>query len=328
MVIGSRLCLAAWLLLCVPPVFSGTEGGSERILRNAQLEVRVMVPDHPERYNRGVRFTPVAAVLGVRRDGVEYLYGPKAHDPIGDHAGLAAEFDLCIPDGPSDALPPGYREAAVGKGFLKVGVGALRKSQETYHLFMHPELLEPAVTTVEWHSDHAVFHQIFDGKTTPGYSYRMDAVLSLEGTSVIVDWKLSNTGEKAITTRQYTHNFLRIADQATASGYVLSFPYDIQPKGLEGGQRQIGRSIHFIGAIPKWINATVAYPANYNGSNIVTLVHPTTGRSIVCETSDPGLRTDIHARADYISPEQFIEISIPSGGMHAWTRRYSFQGPD
>ncbi|MBN8712029.1 MAG: hypothetical protein J0I10_21845 [Verrucomicrobia bacterium] len=320
----SLFCLTAGLLLSVPVLSSGTEDGAERLLRNDQLEVRVMVPDHPGRYNRGTRFTPVAAVLGVRRDGVEYLYRPDAHDPINDHAGLAAEFDLCIPDGPANVLPSGYQEAAVGEGFIKIGVGALRKPAKTYHLFMNPELLEPALTTVEWQASRAVFHQIFAGRTTPGYSYRLDAVLSLEGASVTVDWKLSNTGTRPITTRQYTHDFFRIAGRPTASGYILSFPYDIQPKGLEGGQNVAGRAVHFTGAIPRWINATVAYPASYAGPNIVALRHPEAGREIICETSDPGLRTDIHARADYISPEQFIEITLPPGGAHSWTRKYTF----
>lgn len=313
------------LALLVPSLRAGSDGAAaERTLTNGVIAVRVMDPHHPDRFNRGVRFTPLAAVLGVTRDGVDYLYSPENHNPLGDHAGLAAEFDLCIPGGPDEDFPSGYAEAPVGEGFMKIGVGALQKATRPYNFFLRPALLEAAVTTVEWSPVGARFRQDFAGERTPGYAYRLEADLSLDGPGVIVDWSLANTGSRPITTRQYTHNFIRIGNNNTPSGYELSFPYDFTAAGLESGQAQEGRVIRFTGPIPNWINAVVPWPAGYSGPNTLTLRHPASGRSIVCETSLPGLRTDIHARTAYIAPEQFIEIAVAPGETRTWQRRYTF----
>jgi hypothetical protein len=41
------------------------------------------------------------------------------------------------------------------------------------------------------------------------------------------------------------------------------------------------------------------------------------------ETSLPSLRTDIHARSGFISPEQFIEITLQPGESKTWKRSYT-----
>ncbi|MFA7344769.1 MAG: hypothetical protein WC003_10725, partial [Terrimicrobiaceae bacterium] len=125
-------------------------------------------------------------------------------------------------------------------------------------------------------------------------------------------------------TKQYTHNFFRFGDHDTVEGYALSFPYDFQAEGLGSGQRQVGRDILFVGAIPKWINALVWPPADYTGPNAFLLSNTLTGQNVRCETSVPGLFTAIHARKSYVAPEQFIAISLAPGESKSWRRSYVF----
>lgn len=321
------LCIACLLLAgCRTHHFAaGTDvaprHAGSRVLRNGPLVVEVMEPSPPERYNRGVRFTPVAAVLGARLDGREFLYSPVEHDTVGDHAGLAAEFDLCIPDGSPEHLPPGYLEAKVGEGFLKIGVGVLRKQNRQYSLFQQCEVIEPAVTAVTWDRASARFVQTCNGVN--GYAYALDAGVEVGTNQISVAWTLRNTGTKPFTTRHYTHNFLRFGDQDVGPGYVLSFPYDVAVRGLESEQAQHGREIHFKARIPKWVNAVVPYPADYAGPNACEVRSTVSGQWLRCETSLPGLRTDIHARAGYLSPEQFVELTLAPGERRLWTRTYS-----
>jgi len=290
---------------------------------NNKLSVEIMVPDHPERYNRGVRFTPVAAVLGVKMDGKEFLFHPEKHDPINDNGGLASEFDLCIPGGPDEDLPPGYLEAKEGEGFLKIGVGVLKKKKgDKYSLFQSPEVISPAKTSVEWAGTGAKFHQTCTGVN--GYSYELWADVKLDGNKVIVEWKLSNTGTKRFTTKNYTHNFFRFDDRNIGPDYVLSFPYDFKATGLEAEQVQDGRDIKFVKEIPKWVNMAVPYPSDYKGPNICILKNTVNGMSIICETSLPGIVTAIHGRPQYVSPEQFIRISLKPGKDLEWKRTYQF----
>ncbi|MFA7343503.1 MAG: hypothetical protein WC003_04285, partial [Terrimicrobiaceae bacterium] len=200
---GLHLPVLAFLAM-LPSLTAHGEDAAARVLTSGSLSVEVMEPKHPDRYNRGVRFTPVAAVLGVALAGQSFLYAPKAHDPAADHGGLASEFDMCIPGGPEADLPPGYAEAAEGEGFLKIGVGVLRTEKKTYNFFQKPEMIEPAKTTVQWGSDSAVFRQTCSGVN--GYAYELAATVTARNDTVLVDWKLTNTGAKPFLTKQYTHN--------------------------------------------------------------------------------------------------------------------------
>jgi len=105
-----------------------------RILASGELTVEVMDPASPERYNRGVRFTPVAAVIRATIGGREYLANPKEHDSLFAAAGLFAEFDLTT-------SPPGFDAAKIGEGYMKIGVGILKKDEEKYSFWPQHELL-------------------------------------------------------------------------------------------------------------------------------------------------------------------------------------------
>lgn len=291
-----------------------------RLLANDHLTVQVMDPDAPDRYNRGVRFTPVAAVLRAELGGRDYLFSPAQHDPIADHGGLAAEFDLCIPGGPTEDLPPGWKEAEVGGGFLKIGVGVLAKERQPYHLFRNPKALALATTTVTWEPAAARFHQQCPG--VDGYAYELWAEVTLEESSIVVDWRLANTGSKPFITRQYSHNFIRLDDADVGPDYVLSFPYDITVTGLLPEQEAGTREIRFVRTIPRWVNLEVPWPAGYTGENKVTLTHTGKNMAITCTTSIPGIRTAVHARAPYCSPEQFVALPLAPSAEMRWQRSY------
>lgn len=315
----SPLLLLAFAALLPDPAEGGT---AARVLTAGRLAAEVMDPNHPDRYNRGVRFTPVAAVLAVTLDGQSFLYAPKEHDPITEHGGLASEFDLCVPGGPGEDFPPGYAEAREGEGFLKIGVGVLKKERTPYTLFQNAALIAPALTTVRWLAGSAVFHQVCGGVN--GYAYELEATVAVEGNEVTVDWKLTNTGSKRFTTRQYAHNFFRFGSFGAEGGYALSFPYDFRAEGIESGQRQEGRRILFTGKIPRWVNILVRPPADYAGPNALVVSDSRSGQSVRCETSLAGPFTAIHARRDYIAPEQFIVLSLAPGESKTWKRIYAF----
>ena len=326
----SRHSVLALLLVasagCRHPVPAGVEAElappGTRLLTAGSTTATVMDPQAPDRYNRGVRFTPLAAVLGARVDGHEFLYHPAAHDAIDDHGGLASEFDLVIPDDGDDLMPPGYTDAKVGEGFVKVGVGVLCKQPGHYSLFQHPTLTVPAVTTARWSRRSVEFTQDCTG--TNGYAYRLAATVTVAPARITVDWTLTNTGTRPFVTRQYAHNFFRFDDRDVGPDYTLEFPYDFRAEGLAPQQRQAGRVIEFAERIPEWVNLLVPWPAGYAGPNRCVARHLGTGQSVACETSLPGLKTAIHARPAYLSPEQFVVLSLGPHETARWRRTYRF----
>lgn len=292
----------------------GSSPAATHRLTCGDFVVDVMDPAAPDRYNRGVRFTPVAAILSASRGTNEFLFHEAEHDPLTGAAGLLAEFD---PVGP----PPGFAEADIGEGYVKIGVGVLEKDAASYGFWPQHAVVRPAQTTVTWGESNAQFHQ-----TCPlygGYGYELAARVEVGAGTITVDWRLKNIGSKVLDTRQYAHNSFRFNRRPVGLGYEARFPCDIQVRGLQDEQRQSGRSILFTAPIPLAANIEVDYPVGCTGPDVIEVRH-VDGLSARCTTSIPSVRTVLHASADYLCPEQFVAIRLDPGEEVAWRRGYEF----
>lgn len=307
-------CFAAVALAGTPPT------PPVHILRSDELTVEVMDPSHPDRYYRAERFSPVANVLQARLKGVDYFFAPEQHDPFADNGGLAMEFDN------AKFGPPGFVEARIGEGFLKIGVGVLRKADELYHYGKRQEIIAPAETTVVWGADRADFRQVCD--VTNGYAYLLESSVHVSGRSVTVTYRLRNTGAKTFATRHYTHNFFSLGQSEIGAGFEVEFPFDFDPVGEPATWRQRGRTIVIDRPVDEFANITVPILYHYLGENRLVVRHLPSGRAITATTSIPGAFNFIHVRPAYISPEQFVILKLAPGETVDWARRYDFKpGP-
>lgn len=286
-----------------------------RLLLGDELAVELMDPNAPDRYNTGVRFTPVAGVIRAVSGGREYLMHRAAHDPLTDVAGLFAEFDLVTP-------PPGFAEAAVGEPFVKIGVGALVKGAPDYRFYVPHKAVKLADTTATWAKTSAVFTQTL--AAVNGYGYNLQAKVNVAGRTLAIEWTLRNTGAKPFETHQYAHNCIAFDNAATRPGTVVAFPFDFTARKLGPEQQQVGREIRFERELANSANIDVDYPAGYAGANALSVFNATTGLRVGCETSIPGSRVALHAASVYVCPEQFVVIRLPPGASRTWTRQYRF----
>jgi hypothetical protein len=286
-----------------------------RMIASERLAVELMDPNDPQRYSRGVRFTPVAAVIRATSRGREFLFHKAVPDPQVDVAGLFAEFDLAGP-------PPGFSEAAIGDPFVKIGVGALKKTSPSYHFYTQYPLIRGAQTTVKWRPDTATFEQWLE--PVNGCGYVLEASVQVSGMSLTIHWTLENTGGRPFTTQQYLHNSFLFDGRVVGPDYTVSFPFDFVAKNLQVQQRQIGNEIRFEAPIPRAVNIEVVYPPSYSGENAVSVSNPTVGMRVQCVTSLRGERVALHASKEYICPEQFVAVSLLPGQSQTWFRRYTF----
>lgn len=288
------------------------------MLSNADLAIEVMDPAAEAPYYTGARFTPVAAVLRAVAGGHEYFSNPVEHDAATEHAGLASEFDLTSP-------PLGHEEAEDGAGFVKIGVGVLKKKGQQYAFWSPYEVIEPAVTTVDWKESSAHYKQVCKGVN--GYAYELAADVTLDGDAIVVDWTLTNTGEKPIATENYVHNFFRLGDHSVGPGYTVSFPFDYEVNGLKEEQELKGRDLHFKAEIPEFVNIDLKPAEEPAPSSALKVAHAESGLGIDVETSVPVARTAVHATKDHVCPEQFIRLEVEPGKSTGWQRRYTLLAP-
>lgn len=291
---------------------------SAHVLSSGDLTVEVMEPNDPARYNQGFRFSPVANVLRAVKNGKDYLFSPVAHDPEKDNCGLAMEFDITSAQG-----PPGFSEAAVEEGFLKIGVGVLRKTEMDYKFYSSYEMIEPAKTTVRWEEDRATFEQVSAGVN--GYAYKLNAVVTVQAGAIDILYRLTNTGTKAFSTDHYAHNYFCFDNAPVGPNYEVLFPYEFEATGMEAFARKDGQVIFYDKTLGKSENINVPMPKSYSGPNTVKVRHSGNGQEITATTSIPGTRTFVHASASYLCPEQFVCLSLKPGESTEWTRHYELK---
>jgi len=314
-----------WAALIATALLSTTarsqepSGATEHILLSEALTVRVMDPNHAQRYNQGPRFSTVAAVLQVSQNGREFLYCPAEHDVLRDGAGLFGEFDIL-----TDGGPPGFSEAGVGDQFVKIGVGVLQKDAEKYDFYAPAKIVMRAQTTVVWKNDAATFHQTCQGVN--GYSYDLEANIVVEGVRLRLQWKLTNTGKKAFATEHYVHNFFSLGGAPVGPGYRLAFSQPARSV-IEQGSDRDGLSwtkseISFDATIRNHVNILLSEPQP--GGLSLAASQRESGLKITVDSTAPVIRTFVHATSRYLCPEQFVRISLQPCESYVWSRGYDF----
>ena len=291
------------------------------LLTSDDLSVELMDPFDPERYNRGVRFSPIANVLQVVAKGRPFLYSPIEHDPKSENGGLAMEFDIS-----AENPPPGFSEAPIGGGFLKIGVGVLRKNAEIYDFFSDLELIEPAQTLATWDSDTARFEQSSTGINA--YAYKLKADVAVKVNTVEVTCVLTNTGKKPFTTEQYSHNYFSLDGAQVGPNYLIQFPRDLEAKGLQPEQQKTGRKILFRKVIPpsvQAVNAAISPSKDpWIPGDTFTILNTSNRMRVSLSTDAPVSRFAIHATPRYFCPEMFVRVRLQPGESKQWIRRYEF----
>jgi len=291
-------------------------------LQNDRLFLEVMDPNAENRYYTGIRFSPVATVLRAVLDDEEFLFSTADHNPQSESAGLAMEFDLSDWKGG----PPGFAEAAMGEGFLKVGVGVLKKSTDTYLFFRPYEVLERPRTEATWKGDKAVFRQSCDG--VRGYAYVLEAEVSLHDAEIRVLYRLKNTGTRPFSTEHYTHNFFRFADVDGGLGYEVEFPFDFTARIPKTPIVQEGRTVRVVEPVTpkiKGAEAFISLTPDEAREESLLIRHLATGKRIRAQVSRPVERVTFHVNPRFVSPEQFVRISLAPGESTEWVRTYHLE---
>jgi hypothetical protein len=311
-----------------------------RLLRSGSLAVEVGDPNSPDcKWNKGLRFSPVANVLRAQLDEQEFLYSPVTGGALTYLGGLPMEFDIGQETFQPD--PPGYNEGANGAAFLKIGVGILRRDASAYNFSTNYSVVELARTTVTWERDRAHFVQTLSGDAR-GYSCHLEEDLIVKNDRLIMSYVLRNTGTKKFTTEQYIHNFVCFSGRSVGPNVKISFPYDftaspeVTPWSAPGKVRIIQPAaqpdvvrianvvvyMNKISSVPKiWIYK----PQDCTGPDLVAAEHTDTGQRLIVEASIPAAYVGIWTTDYQVSPEQFLQITLAPGEEARFTRTYTFR---
>ena len=288
-----------------------------------------MLPDARTGFYRSSRFDWSGMISSARYQGREYLGFPfSEHRPEETQYGIgtAEEFRACVP-GVADAL--GYPEAGVGDGFIKIGVGILRKdAREAYHFAKKYELMKAG----EWHLEFAdrsvFFSQTLILNARHGYEYVKTIALDAEKPVFTITHSLKNLGAERIHIHHYCHNFFLMDAGGVGSNDRALFPFLPQMElGRCHGSEYLRVQENTVGFLRNIANAdmvggdVVGY-ASTPAHNTFRMENGRTGIGVRVSSDRPAVSMYLCAGERFFSVEPQIEIKCQTGERMEWTNTY------
>ena len=313
-----RLCLAVLLAL---GQLAGTPAPQAEI-SSGRIHATLYLPDARSGYYRGTRFDWSGVIRALEWNGHSYFgqwferYDPTLHDAI---TGPVEEFL-------TNGAGLGYDDARTGGRFVRIGVGALRKPDESaYRRFGTYEIVDPGRWTVEKGADSIQFvHEMPD---TEGYAYVYRKRVRLDKDSLVLEHRLKNTGRKAIATSVYNHDFFMLDNQPTGPNVVVRFPFVPRATSDLRGLAEIrGRDFFYLKEFER--RQTLQTEIEGFGATARDFDFRVENRKTgagVRQTGDRPISKIVFWSAGItVCPEAYIDLRVEPGKESSWRIAYEF----
>ena len=305
-------------------------------ISNGKIRARLYLPDAANGFYRGTRFDWSGVIYHLEAAGHTY-YAPwftKRSATVRDfvYEGEDIVAGPCSStSGPADEFRPlGYDAAKPGETFVKIGVGALRKSgtgaYSGYHLY---DIANPGAWKVRRRADSITFtHTLQDAASGYGYVYTKTIALEKGKSEMVMKHTLKNTGKRAMETSVYNHNFLVLDGKAPGAGAVITVPFAIRSKTPPNAE------------LAEITGNRVVYKKTLTGRDVVSA--PIEGFSAnpadhEFRIENSALKAGMSLRGDRplesinlwsirsnISMEPFVAITVAAGQEFTWSTTYRY----
>jgi hypothetical protein len=307
-------------------------------LSNGVLRAKVYLPDAKKGFYRGTRFDWAGVMGSLEYKGHSY-FGPffEKFDPSVEDVEIGDPIKAGInsaASGPveefirADGAALGYSEAKPGETFCKIGVGSLRKiDNSAYSSYTNYPIVDQGKRTTKSGADWIEFTQDVSCGSGYGYHYKKKIRFLGNEPAMLIEDELVNAGRKAIDTNVYDHNFLTIDHQNTGPSTVVTFPFSPHAKQDMVGLGEIrGSQLVF----PKELRGSDTFytelegfgrdPSDYR----IRVENLKTGAGVLITCDRPLVNLAVWAVRTIVAPEPYIAISIPPGKNYRWSYTYRF----
>lgn len=308
---GLLFCLLSTLAIGV----SFTKSRETRIA-NGVISVRMLLPDKDSGYYRGSRFDWSGVIAELEWNGHSYFgqwfekYNPTNHDAI---LGPVEAFD-----------PIGFEQAKPGENFIKIGVGAVTKTNESpYDFLKYYNISNYGKWDVQTSSGQVQFRHRLKDKSY-AYDYKKIVKLSKNKAQLILSHFLKNTGKERIETKVYDHNFFVIDNQPTGPDFVVTFPFELTGSAPNEFVKFSGNELVFLKELGRrnvsFKDLTNGKPANYD----LRIENRRTKAGVRITSDRPISKLVFWAAGKTLCPEPYIDIGINPGQEFTWTITYDY----
>ncbi len=293
------------------------------VISNGTVRMKLYLPDPDNGLYRATRFDWSGIISSVQYKNHEYFgYWKDRHDPT-FHEDLAGPVEGYIEPGLN------YAEAQPGEGFIRIGVGIIKKADEAeYDWKATYPILDHGKWDIEQGEDWIVFRHTLQSDFGYGYTYTKTIRLKKDGFSI--DHQLQNTGAKTIETDQFNHNFFMIDGEKSGPAFRLRFPYQLSsPDDTKGLVALNGKELSFL---QEFNNQSVFLNLEGFSDRVddhrVTVVNQKSGAGVTFSIDKPLYRMAFWACETTLSPENFIWIKVKPNEVERWVSDYVlFENP-
>lgn len=335
-----RLAIGAAILVSSAPVVHmtpQTEPSLEALLTNGQIRARIYLPDLRRGFYRSTRFDWSGTIAALEYQGHRY-YGPwftKRDPSVRDF--IYKDADIVVSDqsamvGPAEEFRTalGYASATTGGTFVKIGVGVLRKPEETrYSPYTSYELVDSGKWSVHSESTRTEASQeVSDPGSGYGYAYRKIIRLAADRPQLILEHSLRNTGRLPIQTRQYNHNFLVLDNAATGPDFVVEVPFAIKTANPPDGRLAAIEGNRIVYRKLLEDQDRVSFGVQGYGSDVkdydVRVENRALGAGVRITADRPLANLSLWSIRSVLSMEPDVDINLEPGASMNWTYTYTY----
>jgi hypothetical protein len=314
------------------------------MIGNGVLKATIALPDKDKGFYRGVRFDWAGMISSLTYGDQEY-YGlwfdqvaPNVRDFMWFQDKVVAGPQTAAV-GPVDAYdandPPGWKEAAPGGTFLKIGVGILRKPTDgaNYTSFRSYEVADYGKWDIKTSDSQVEFtHTVSDPASGYGYVYRKVVRLAPGKPVMELEHSLKNTGTKPIVSESFNHNFLTFGGSPTGPGLKVTatHPLATQPNAAMAVNAQVsGNTVTY----QKALNGQERFSNSLDGAAPGKEAYDFTvtnaqGAGYRVTSDFPMTRSTLWSVTRTVAVEPFITIEVEPGKSVDWTFTYTYSRPD
>ncbi len=294
-------------------------------ISNGAITAKLYLPDPANGYYRGTRFDWSGQISSLRTKNHEYFgqwferYDTRLHDSI---MGPVEEFR-------SGNTAPGYDEAAVGGGFVRIGVGVLKKPEEKGFVWSKTyEIVDPGRWQIRQGRDWIEFTHTLRGPYGYAYLYTKKIRLVKGQPRMIIEHALKNTGTRPIESSQYNHNFFVMDGQPTGPAASVKFPFELKAvRQFQGGFAEArGSGIGFLREMQPGQSTIAEFQgfgptaADYD----IRMEHRGAGAGVRIRGSLPLEKVVFWCIRKTFCPEPYVKIAVDPGRTMKWEYTYDF----
>jgi len=328
-------------VLAVGPIAAQTYPGTypQKQISNGVLTAKVYLPDAEKGFYRGTRFDWAGIIGSLEYNGHHYFgpfferFNPAVSDVvIGNpiEAGINSSASGPVEEfvsGP-DGTVPGYADAKPGEAFCKIGVGTLRKIDNTpYSSYTNYTIVNGGKRTVKSDAESIEFTQQVDCGDGYAYSYNKTIHLLKDEPVMTIEHRLVNTGSKPIETEVYDHNFLSIDHQPIGPDISIGFPFTPKPtQALDRLAENRGKELRFS----KNLEGSDTFYAEFTGFGKtaadyeIRVENRKTGAGVDIHGDRPLANLGVWAVRTVVAPEPYIQMNVSAGKEFEWKYSYRF----